>query len=105
GGDEFLIVLNNCNSEDAFQLAERIRTAVEEDLLAVLDDEVTITVSVGIATACQEDSNALDLIGKADTALYEAKKDGGNKVRVAEEKPSANLKLMGEGENAGRFTD
>lgn len=96
GGDEFLIVLDNCDSVDAFRLAERIRTAVEGDLLAVLDNEVSITVSAGVATVCREDGNALDLIDKADAALYEAKEDGGNKVRVAEKKPSMNLKIVGE---------
>ena len=105
GGDEFLIVLNNCNAEGVFQLAERIRITVEEDLLKVLGNEVDITMSFGVATVCKENENALDLISKADVALYEAKKNGGNKVRVAENKPSANLKIVGEDKNAGRSTD
>ena len=62
-------------------------------------------MSFGVATVCQENENALDLISKADVALYEAKKDGGNKVRVAENRPSANLKIVGEDKNAGRSTD
>ena len=37
GGDEFLIVLNNCGAKDAFRLAERIRSAVEEDLVTIPD--------------------------------------------------------------------
>ena len=105
GGDEFLIVLNNCNAEGVFQLAERIRVTVEEDLLQILGSKVDITMSFGVATVCQENENALDLISKADVALYEAKKDGGNKVRVAENRPSANSKIEGEDKNADRSTD
>lgn len=84
GGDEFLIVLNNCGAKDAFRLAERIRSAVEEDLVTIPDGVMNTTISVGVATVCQENGSALDLIGKADAALYTAKKDGGNRVRIAE---------------------
>ena len=84
GGDEFLIVLNNCGAKDAFRLAERIRSAVEEDLVTIPDGVMNTTISVGVATVCQENGSALDLIGKADVALYKAKKDGGNRVRIAE---------------------
>ena len=84
GGDEFLIVLNNCGAKDAFRLAERIRSAVEEDLVTIPDGVMNTTISVGVATVCQENGSALDLIGKADAALYKAKKDGGNRVRIAE---------------------
>jgi len=84
GGDEFLIVLNNCGAKDAFRLAERIRSAVEEDLVTIPDGVMNTTISVGVATVCQENGSTLDLIGKADAALYTAKKDGGNRVRIAE---------------------
>ena len=84
GGDEFLIVLNNCGAKDAFRLAERIRSAGEEDLVTIPDGVMNTTISVGVATVCQENGSALDLIGKADAALYKAKKDGGNRVRIAE---------------------
>jgi len=80
GGEEFLCVLTGANSETAMQVAERIRSAVQE--VAVLPDALglEITVSIGVATYPHDSDTIDELISCADNALYEAKHSGRNKV-------------------------
>lgn len=80
GGEEFLCVLTGANSETAIQVAERIRSSVQE--IAVLPDALglEITVSIGVATYPHDSDTIDELISCADNALYEAKHAGRNKV-------------------------
>ena len=78
GGEEFAIVLNGTDLEGALLLAERIRRNVEALRIDSLKD-VHITLSLGVAIL-QERDNARSLFERADSALYEAKKSGRNRV-------------------------
>lgn len=79
GGEEFLILLDDCPAEPAQQLAERIRSRVE----ALQDDEVgRVSLSLGLATLAVDES-VEQLIERADMALYAAKQGGRNRVSVA----------------------
>jgi diguanylate cyclase (GGDEF)-like protein len=78
GGEEFAIVLNGTDLEGALLLAERIRKNVEALRIDSLKD-VHITLSLGVAIL-QERDNARSLFERADSALYEAKKSGRNRV-------------------------
>ncbi|MGC8754013.1 MAG: diguanylate cyclase [Thermosulfidibacteraceae bacterium] len=78
GGEEFAIILPKTNVEEAVILAERIREAVSDHLFV---HAVKITVSIGIAGMKREDTPET-LIARADSALYEAKRAGKNKVMV-----------------------
>ncbi|HEU4480836.1 MAG TPA: sensor domain-containing diguanylate cyclase [Actinomycetota bacterium] len=78
GGEEFAIVLPNCVSSDAVEIAERLRVFITR-----LDVVVPITVSVGVASYPMNSSDAEGLVKAADAALYEAKRGGRNVVRVA----------------------
>lgn len=82
GGEEFLILSSDCDSDQAQLLAERIRSRAES--LAVYYGEKTlkITVSVGIAQL-RADEDADSLIARADKALYSAKSQGRNRVEAA----------------------
>lgn len=90
GGEEFVCVLPNTDAEGAMQLAERLRAVVE--LLDFGQDAaapVRITISLGIASASPADGGTADDLAKAaDAALYQAKADGRNCVRVAGAAPA-----------------
>ncbi|SEK77791.1 sensor domain-containing diguanylate cyclase [Paenibacillus sp. OK003] len=78
GGEEFVIILADCDREQAVITAERYRSQV-----ASADwGEYNITVSIGAATASQEDTDQ-SLFQKADNALYASKTGGRNRVTHA----------------------
>jgi len=80
GGEEFLLVLPNENSDSAFVIAERLRNQVATTLMAKVG---YINVSIGIATWPQH-SDDIDQVYKcADKALYHAKETGRNKCVIA----------------------
>ena len=85
GGEEFLLLLPQTDEAGAELFAERVRAAIEEAALPHAASSVAgcITVSVGVVTA-QPDAVSLPerLFFAADAALYEAKAEGRNCVRV-----------------------
>ena len=80
GGEEFLLILPNENSDSAFVIAERLRNEVANTPMAKVG---CINVSIGIATWPQH-SDDIDQVYKcADKALYHAKETGRNKTVIA----------------------
>jgi diguanylate cyclase (GGDEF)-like protein len=98
GGEEFVIILPKAIMKDAVVIAERIRRSVESTPLAVGKEKVHVTVSLGIAAipAVWPESKE-ELIKFADTALYEAKGKGRNRVcfYVSTNPPSTKGALWG----------
>ena len=85
GGDEFAVLLTDTDLPGAMALAERIRETFEARGLRAPSTQVAITVSIGVATMTgSEDGEPSALVRAADGALYHAKRDGRNLVRVAE---------------------
>jgi diguanylate cyclase (GGDEF)-like protein len=82
GGDEFLVILPETPAGGAVRVAEWLRTEIEQVVVAIGTERLSITISVGVATADGEASVAM-LINRADRALYQAKGNGRNCVRVA----------------------
>ncbi len=83
GGDEFAILLPETNARDAFQIGERLRKALTADSLPVGDNEnIAITVSIGVAAREENDLLFDELLKKADAALYKAKRLGRNCVQI-----------------------
>jgi diguanylate cyclase (GGDEF)-like protein len=81
GGDEFAAVLPDLNGrEEALQVAERLLAAVA-DPIDVGEGELVTTVSIGIATAFDDEASAAELLRRADFAMYTAKDRG--RARVA----------------------
>jgi len=84
GGEEFLIILNHCNTEQVAIAAERFRRAVAETPFSTAGFtpiNIPVTISAGTAsTDGQMGFNALGLIKQADHALYESKAKGRNRV-------------------------
>ena len=83
GGEEFVILLSNTSAKGASYLAGRIRKAIEHTVSHCKGKTANVTVSLGVATL-QIDENEKDFFARADKALYKAKADGRNKVRIAE---------------------
>ena len=83
GGEELVILLPETDSETAMQVAERLRTSIAETPMKVSNQELSITVSIGVAT---KDENTLDLetlIARSDQAMYIAKHKGRNRVAIS----------------------
>jgi diguanylate cyclase (GGDEF)-like protein len=80
GGEEFAVILPGTTRESAFVIAERLRRNVQR---AVWPNR-PVTVSVGVALARPGD-NAVGLAERADIALYRSKRDGRNRVTMADE--------------------
>jgi len=80
GGEEMVLVAPETTKEQAMELAEKIRKAIESNPFAVGMETTKVTVSIGVATYPQDAQTNLDLIGKADKALYAAKARGRNRI-------------------------
>ena len=83
GGDEFTLILPQTAREGACVVAERMRAAVEQHAfpLAPLG---SITISLGVAVYPDDATDAMGLIRTADLALYQAKRQGRNRVESIE---------------------
>jgi len=80
GGEEFLIFLSETDLDTALHVAERLRASIEKTPIRISTQELSITVSIGVAT---KDENTLDLqtlVARADQAMYVAKYKGRNRV-------------------------
>src|SRR5205814_5724980 len=80
GGEEFALLLADCAGTDAVHRAEEIRRAVQRESAGWA---TPVTISVGVASAPEHAGTGRDLMAVADVALYEAKRGGRNRVRLA----------------------
>ena len=84
GGDEFIVVLPNSRAETAFVLAEEVRRLIADTELVLSDGEQTVrcqaSVSGGVAAYPADARERVDLLRKADEALYRAKQSGRNRI-------------------------
>lgn len=87
GGDEFILLLPETSSSQVFEVAERIRTAVEHSSFDEQGARISTTVSIGIASCPDDAINTQELIDKADAALYESKHGGRNRTTVWRKAP------------------
>ncbi len=79
GGEEFLIVLNNCGSDTMMDRAEEIRTAIGSSPFRTSCGSIPVTVSLGVLAGCRTDKRPLEeVLCEVDGALYAAKSAGRN---------------------------
>jgi diguanylate cyclase (GGDEF)-like protein/PAS domain S-box-containing protein len=81
GGEEFVALVLNVNSDQLKEIAEKIRQLVETSPMRYGASWINITISLG-ATLARADDVMTELIGRADTAMYKSKKDGKNRVTL-----------------------
>lgn len=81
GGEEFLLVLRNCDLTEARQIADKLRRLIEQEAFELAGQRVSLTISVGVS---QLDRGELSeqAIHRADVALYRAKNSGRNRIEV-----------------------
>jgi diguanylate cyclase (GGDEF)-like protein len=84
GGEEFVLLLPQTASEEAFVIAQHLVEAVQKSEYEGEDLSLRLTVSAGTATADPSDRDLLSLIARADTALYAAKKQGKNRAIMSD---------------------
>ncbi|HEX2015258.1 MAG TPA: diguanylate cyclase [Solirubrobacteraceae bacterium] len=82
GGEELAVVLPQTDLEGTYNLAERVRTGIEQLELPLLDGSGTmsVTASLGVAALPGSGSEPHELVAVADAALYEAKHSGKNRT-------------------------
>jgi len=81
GGEEFVVTLPGVEHEDAVKTAWRMQKAIEDSAFLIEDlTEVNVTSSFGVASKTVRCTTLSDIINKADSALYQAKKAGRNTV-------------------------
>jgi diguanylate cyclase len=79
GGEEFAILLPNSSLEESLLVAERLRQTIEKNHF---DNIGKCTVSIGIASLDKRYNDAYNWLDNADQALYQAKKEGRNRVNI-----------------------
>lgn len=92
GGEEFLCILPNVDTNEAMQIAERLRNVIAEQPFNFSGVTVEFTISLGVAVAQDStysnwdhdasEQNFADLVKKADLAMYQAKNQGRNQVQL-----------------------
>jgi diguanylate cyclase (GGDEF)-like protein len=95
GGEELAILLPRATTADATTVANRIRTDIAAYRLPVGDREASITASLGVASYPEcGDVDALELLHRADLALYEAKEAGKNRVCAYRAEARSRVKVL-----------
>jgi diguanylate cyclase (GGDEF)-like protein len=89
GGEEFGALLPETSRDKAVEIAERIRLAVESNPLKLPGQSLTLTVSIGVASYDQNAAGPEEMLKSADSSMYEAKKQGRNRVCVAHPQEAA----------------
>lgn len=96
GGEEFTVMLDDTDKDDAMTVAERIRQHVEEYDFCYENQHVKVTISLGV-TLFNAESNPVtspkQLVDQADQALYVSKRSGRNRVTFADQKLISEIKV------------
>ena len=83
GGEEFAVILPDTPQEGAKNVAEQIRSNIAETPIPVGEEDVYVTVSIGLSTIIPDTESSMEAFcGILDNALYAAKQNGRNRVEV-----------------------
>ena len=82
GGEEFAAVLPGAGVATAMQVAERLRSCVEGNEVATRAGTIRVTISIGITLASGPDDDSDGILRRADNAMYQAKNEGRNCIRM-----------------------
>ncbi len=85
GGEELIAILNGSNAENAQRTAEKIRNRIQKARFFFQNEEIPITISLGVTEITPSDTEPENPFIRVDKAMYQAKKEGRNLVRVYRE--------------------
>jgi two-component system cell cycle response regulator len=92
GGEEFLIILNNCNEPSSMKRAEEIRRTISSVPVQTEEGPMPVTMSLGVLSSREWGLLQVnEILHEVDTALYEAKGAGRNCIKLAKSKGSPKL--------------
>lgn len=83
GGEEFIIILPDCDLAGGVEIAKRIQNSLIERSLIVENNKLKVTLSIGVAMLSDKHSSFEQLINDADKAMYLAKENGRNRIEVS----------------------
>jgi len=83
GGEEFVVLLPESKADQGRYVAEKIRRAVENTSFMNVNEKIKVTVSAGVGEVIAESDTPETFVDRVDAALYEAKKNGRNRVEMA----------------------
>ncbi len=92
GGEEFTVILPGTKLGDAYKAAERIRNTIEAKAST---GTIPVTASLGVSTWPIDGMTKQDIIGRADSALYQAKQAGRNRVFLSTEVVKGQTSVIG----------
>lgn len=82
GGEEFAVALPQTSPKKAWAMADRLRQAISATPIETEKGPMTVTVSFGVSTLSADTKDLMQLLNRADAALYQAKQSGRNRVCV-----------------------
>jgi diguanylate cyclase (GGDEF)-like protein len=88
GGEEFLILLPDTTGGQASLPLNRLRQKLAESIFLHKTSKIKMSISIGIATISPIDADSMDMVLRADNALFSAKRSGRNKVVYDRPNPS-----------------
>jgi diguanylate cyclase len=83
GGEEFIIIMPNTSRDDGVTVIQRLQRNLTKNLFMHNNDRVLVTFSAGVALH-RANEDVEEIIGRADKAMYKAKKGGKNRVEAAD---------------------
>jgi diguanylate cyclase (GGDEF)-like protein len=95
GGEEFVLLLADIPPNLAYQRAESLRMALEAMSIAFGETAIRVTASFGVANFPEHGTTQDELIHAADSAMYQAKTGGRNRVVIASAQTAAALPASG----------
>lgn len=82
GGDEFVVLLPETPLDDAMHVAEGLRRTLSRQAVPWRGGSVSVTASLGVSALTPGEMDVGELLARADAAMYRAKRDGRNAIRV-----------------------
>lgn len=85
GGEEFVIILPDCDLNGGVEIAKRIQSSLAKNIIAIENIKINMTLSIGVCMLSDKHTNFEQLINDADQSMYLAKNNGRNRIEVAKE--------------------